>query len=128
MPGKLFEYLDTHHMTNLAVTENEVIINGVAIPISAITEVVFYPIVQNERGLGGWIKFMTEDRPELPEKNYEKGWRIRYDGNEFFGSGTILTDINCFGFGCGWGADDWKKVNQEMEKAVMLVNGMIGKK
>ncbi len=128
MPGKLFEYLDTHHMTSLAVTENEVIINGVAIPISAITEVVFYPIVQNERGLGGWIKFMTEDRPELPEKNYEKGWRIRYDGNEFFGSGNILTDINCFGCGCGWGADDGRKVNQEMEKAVMLVNGMIGKK
>ena len=58
MPGKLFEYLDTHHMTSLTITENEVIINGVAIPLSAIQEVVFYPIVQNERGLGGWIKFM----------------------------------------------------------------------
>ncbi len=125
MSETLFEYRDTHHMTSLRITENEVIINGVSIPVSSIRDVVFYPIIQNERGLGGWIKFVTEARPELPEKDYQKGWKIRYDDKEFSGSGVILTDINCFGFGCGWGADDWKSVNREMEKAVTLVKGMI---
>ena len=50
MSETLFEYRDTHHMTSLRITENEVIINGVSISVSSIRDVVFYPIVQNERG------------------------------------------------------------------------------
>ena len=60
-------------------------------------------------------------------KNNQKGWNIRYDNQEFSGTGKFLTDINCYGFGCGWNPDDWKMVNQEMEKAAALVKGMIQK-
>ena len=127
MSETLFTYMDTHHMTVLKITDSQVIINGKQIPVSSITDVVLYPIVGNERGLGGWIKFITADRPELPEKNNQKGWNIRYDNQEFSGTGNILTDINCYGFGCGWNPDDWKMVNQEMEKAAALVKGMIQK-
>lgn len=127
MSESLFEYQDTHVWTSLRITREEVKLNGISIPISDITDVIFYPIVQNERGLGGWIKFVTAKRPELPEKDYQKGWKIRCDGKEFTGSGTILSDINCFGYGCGWGMNDWKTANETMEPAVRLVRQLIGK-
>ena len=122
-----FEYYDTHVMTSLRITDEAVILNGITIPFSEITDVIFYPIAQNERGLGGWIKFVTDARPELPVKDPQRGWIIRYDGKEYTGTGAILTDLNCFGFGCGWGGNDWKKANTEMEQAAALVKHMIGK-
>jgi len=55
MSETLFTYMDMHHMTVLKITDSQVIINGKQIPVSSITDVVLYPIVGNERGLGGWI-------------------------------------------------------------------------
>ena len=66
MSETLFEYRDTHHMTSLRITENEVIINGVSIPVSSVRDVVFYPIVQNERGLPGTAGKGLSERLEDP--------------------------------------------------------------
>ena len=130
----LFEHNSRKHTGQaLLITEDTVTIaspfavNGtVSIPVSSILEVVFYPIVQAEAGLGGWIKFVTADNRSLPVKNYQIGWEVVCkDGVH---KGQDLAAGNCFWYGCDWG-DDGKGIidapNREMEKAVALVKNML---
>ena len=75
-----------------------------------------------------FLQYTEEDFDKVMDLNVKgvfNATRVAADCMVARGSGVILTDINCFGFGCGWGADDWKSVNREMEKAVTLVKGMI---
>ena len=65
---------------HIEVTEEEVIIAGLKIPVSSILDVVIFPISGNLRGLGGCIKFVTEDNPELPVMNSQRGWDVIYQG------------------------------------------------
>lgn len=57
-------------------------------------DVVLFPISGNMRGLGGRIKFVTVDNPELPVMNPQRGWDVAYRGE--VNSGMDLARGNCF--------------------------------
>ena len=107
----------------LGVTEEEVIIAGLKIPVSSILDVVIFPISGNLRGLGGCIKSVTEDNPELPVMNSQRGWDVIYQGE--VNSGFDLARGNCFWFGGDYSENGWIAQNKKAEEIVSIVKGML---
>ncbi len=109
-----------HH---LVVAENEIRISGLSIPISSIQDVVLFPISVNLRGLGGCIKFVTEDKSELPVLNSKRGWDVVCNGEAL--SGMDIARGNCFWFGGDYSENGWAQQNKKAEEIVVLVKGLL---
>ena len=123
----IYNFQDGHTGSSISITGDEIVITGcVWIPVSSVQEVICHPITANERGLGGWVKFVTRNSPELPEKNYNTGWEIKCD-NEVY-TGLFLAKGNVFWYGCDYSADGWKKANADMEKMAGVVKEMLAYK
>ena len=107
----------------LTVTEEEVSIAGLKIPVEDILDVVLFPIAANMRGIGGCIKFVTEDNPELPVINPRRGWDVVCRGE--VSSGLDLARGNCFWFGGDYSEGGWIRQNEKAEEIASAVRGML---
>ena len=108
---------------SISITEDEVSISGIKIPISSIRDVIHYPISGNMRGVGGCIKIVTDDKPELPKINPQRGLEVIFQGKANVGFDIAIG--NCFWYGGDYSENGWTVQNKETEEIVKVIKEMI---
>ena len=110
-------------MHRLELTEEEIRFAGIRIPVSSVRDVVVFPIAGNMRGLGGCLKFVTEENPGLPVRNVQRGWDIEYRGEVL--TGPDLARGNCFWYGGDYSANGWTEQNAKAEEIAAAVRSLL---
>jgi len=127
----LLDYQGKHGFPmHITIMDNEVLLGPFHIALCDITEVVFHPIEESLQGLGGWIKFKTEDNPGIPEPDDRYCWKVL--ANRQYAVGSSVIEGNVFHFGCDYKGsynykeeDGLEKTNEKMSEIVSLVNRLI---
>lgn len=115
---------------HIAVTENEVLLGPFHIALRDIKKVILHPIQEEAQGMGGWIKFITEDNPNLPETDDKYCWRVLLNNEYAVGSDIIRGNV--FFSGCAYKEsynykeeEGIEKINDKMADIAILVNQLI---
>ena len=129
----LADLQDNHgYREHITVMENEIILHPFHIAVSDISKVVYHPIDKQLQGLGGWIKFVTKDNPNIPEWNGGKldDWEVTVNGERKKGSDLILGNV--FRFGCDYEQsynyneeEGWAKMNEKTAAIAALAEELI---
>ena len=129
----LADLQDNHaYHQHITVMENEIIINTIHIPVGDINDIVYQPIKGNLQGLGGWIKFVTKDNPNIP--TWKGGtfddWEVMVNGE--CKKGYDLFRGNVFRFGCdyvdsyNYNKDEgWERMNEKTAQIVSVAKKLI---
>ena len=119
----LLEKYSTSFGHSIEISDEEVSICGLKTPLSAIKDVVLFPINPNLRGLGGCIKFVTDDSPDMPVMNEQIGWEVNFQGET--NKGFDIARAKCFWYGGDYSPNGWIEQNAKAKEIVDMVKAKL---
>jgi hypothetical protein len=117
----LKEYKCKYYGLRIYVTDEGVVLPGnYFIPFNDIREVILLPILEKGPAMGGCLKFVTDDNPELPIRD----WHSFHMPGQSDAQGGYLGKENCFWFNCGY-VQECAKFNREVEEIKVFIESKI---